>query len=214
VIKGSRPDVLGLNRSNQLIEVEIKVDLRDMQHDEQKDLRKKLMTDVGRSRPATANYLYYFVREDMVAAALSDLPEHCGVLSPHHGVKMQGTGLPVVAVHRKAVQIHDVKLDQTAVKKMVAQQASTLARFAVEIVYGKLMNDPSSKEAVKIGLSESVPSPGGISPPEAIFDEGDRTARKLSGYGLDPQWSNRKQQPTVQQRSSGPRVVAAKIVNS
>lgn len=214
VASSSRPDVLGLNRSNQLIEIEIKVDLRDMQHDEQKEMRKKLITDVGRTRPATANFLYYFVREDMVAAALSQLPEHCGVLSPHHGVKMHGTGLPVVAVHRKAVQIHDVKLDGAAIKNMIAQQASTMARLGVELVYEKLLNDQNNREAVVIGLSDDVPHPGSISPAEAILDAGDRTARKHSGFGLDQQWSSRKHQPTVQQRSSGPAAIKAKVVKS
>lgn len=210
----SRPDVLGLDRANQLIEIEIKVDLRDMQHDEQKEMRKKLITDVSRTRPATANFLYYFVREDMVAAALSELPEHCGVLSPHHGVKMHGTGLPVVAVHRKAVRIHDVKLDGAAVKKMVAQMASTLTRFGVELIYEKLMKDERNREAVVIGLSDDVPHPGSISPAEAIFDAGDRTARKQSGFGLEPQWSSRKHQPTEQRAASGPRAVTAKVVKS
>jgi hypothetical protein len=211
VAKDSRPDVLGLNRLNQLIEIEIKVDVRDMQGDNDKKLRRKLADDINRVKPSTANYLYYFIREDMVATAFSDLPEHVGILSPHHGIRMHGNGLPVVALHRKAVQIHDSRLGATDIKKMVTQQASTMSRLAVEFMLTKLMHDPENREAIKIGLREDVPTPESISPKEAIFDAGDRTARKIAEHGLDPQWRDRKFRVQAQVGSSGPQCVRARV---
>ena len=183
-----RPDVLGLLRNRQLVEVEIKVDLADMRHDASKRHRRLVVQDIQRPAPGTANYLYYLVPEEMVGPALEELPTHVGVISPNHAVRHGHTGMPTVALHRRAVQLHERRLSIRESLTMTAQMSGSMCSLSVELALVRLKCDQNVDFEPIVEASTKTPAPFSVTRPEAVFDHGERTGRMVDQHTLDLKW--------------------------
>jgi hypothetical protein len=183
-----RPDVLGMLRNRQLVEVEIKVDLADMRHDASKRHRRMVIQDIQRPAPGTANYLYYLVPEEMVGPALEELPAHVGVISPNHAVRHGHTGMPTIALHRRAVQLHERRLSIREALTLSSQMSASMCSLVVELALVRLKQDLNVEFEPIIEVSTKLPASFSMTRPEAVFDQGDRTGRVLGSHSLDAKW--------------------------
>jgi hypothetical protein len=184
----SRPDVLGMTRNRQLIEVEIKVDAADLRRDSSKDHRRAVAQDIQRRNPSSANHLYYIVPEEMVGIALDELPTHCGVISPNHGIRHGHTGFPTIAVHRKAVMLHERRLSVKDALVMAKQMSGSMCSMAIELSMARLKYDINVAFEPQVIASDKVPDPYSVTDPSAVFDNGNRTGRRIDPHSIDPKW--------------------------
>lgn len=189
----SRPDVLGMLRNRQLVEIEIKVDLADLRRDASKKHRRLVAQDIQRPAPGTANYVYFLVPEEMVGTALEETPTHCGVLSPNHGIRHGVTGMPTMAVHRKAIQLHERRLSLRETLLMTKHMSGAMCSLATELCLARLQYDSNIDFSLVVEASEKVPQPYTVTTPDSMFDNGKRTGRNVDQHTLDGRWRDSKQ---------------------
>lgn len=191
----ARPDVLGMTRNRQLIEIEIKVDLADLRRDSSKEHRRQAAYDIQRRNPSTPNYVYYMVPEEMVGVALEELPAHYGVISPNHAIKHGHTGMPTIALHRFAVQLHARRLTMREVVSMAKCMSGAMCSLSVELSIVRLKHDSNIVFDPQVVASDQVPKPFSVTDRSAVLDSGNRTGRKVDQHTLDLRWRQAKASP-------------------
>ncbi len=122
----NNPDVLGVNPSRFLIEVEVKVSISDFRADAKKG--KWSYREAPSQRQP--KFMYYMVPQDLVDKVTVELKPGFGLLTTsgrHNG----HTGLPELKVMVEAkAQANARRLDIHHIAKLVKHQSATLAHLA------------------------------------------------------------------------------------
>jgi hypothetical protein len=149
------PDVLGLNKARQLIEIEIKVDKADFDKDMKKKHRQKLIDELGKNYPRATNLLYYLVPPGLVNHVMATAPEFAGVLTPNSLDINPHSGFPRLTVLRKALRLHDQRLSIKNCIIMARDMSGTMA---------SLLRDDVKHTVKKKSLENQVVALGGVLP--------------------------------------------------
>lgn len=149
------PDVLGLNKSRQLVEIEIKIDKADFDKDMKKKHRQKLLTELEKFSPRATNMLYYLVPPGLVNHVMATAPEFAGVLTPNSVDINPHSGFPRLTVLRKALRLHDQKLSIKNCIVMARDMAGTMS---------SLLRDSVKNTVKQKNLEEQFVALGGVLP--------------------------------------------------
>jgi len=133
------PDVLGLDSSRRLIEIEIKVSKSDFLHDAEKPHRKTLLLRIMGKMTTAPQELWYLVPRWLAPVVLASGPEYAGVLVPSDAVFDTFSGFPSLEILRPALRLHSYKLPISQVFVMAKDMAGTLTSVLRD--YVKLMGD-------------------------------------------------------------------------
>ena len=148
-----RPDLLGVDKRRDLIEVEIKVSVADFKRDQKK--RKHLFRKHGWTTYVPA-FFYYVVPDELVEKVLPLLPEGAGLLAPLKGWKVNPkrmnpyNGLPDLHSVKPAVRDHEAKrMNAKAMIAMVRDQSGTLCSLAAAAARAEMaaVGAPSAEAA-------------------------------------------------------------------
>lgn len=196
----AKPDVLGLNKRRRLIEVEIKVSLSDMKNDLAKPHRMNTGWDIMKTSPTSPTRLYYFVPPRLVADALAILPAYTGVLSVHPYLRDSHSGFPAVALHRRAVALHDNKVSMRTAVDMARDLAGTMTSLLTEMVYilqhhpEHIHNGRLDFDAKRVHAAEKLPKPFTVTPPAAVLDDGSRSGKHVAKADVASVWRERQKE--------------------
>jgi hypothetical protein len=128
------PDVLGVNSTRRVVEVEIKRTFGDFVSNRKKDsmFRRKFLG-------IAPQLFYFFVPPELVAKVLPALQEGEGLLTLNGFSKY--SGLPAVEILKKATPTGAKPLKLKEIVRMVAHQTGTLTSALVKIAKAKLSED-------------------------------------------------------------------------
>lgn len=129
------PDVLGMDRSRRLIEIEIKVSKSDFLKDADKPHRRNLLLRIVGKMTTAPQELWYLVPRHLVSVVCEGAPEYAGVLCPSVTQFDPRSGLPLLEVCRPALRLHSLRLPIpqvfTMAKDMSASMVSVLRDYAM-----------------------------------------------------------------------------------
>lgn len=147
-----RPDILGLNKQRMTIEVEIKVDKQDFNHDFNKKHRSKLMDEKSllARRVNGPSQLYYLVPNKLVDHVMTHTPVWAGVLTVGDTTGVY-SGLPKLRVVRKATKIHNCRLGLRETVIMAKDMAGTITTVLRDNLKRSLKNKRLEDQVIALG---------------------------------------------------------------
>lgn len=145
------PDVLGLNKKRQLIEIEIKVDKADFDKDNKKKHRQRMLDELSKFQPRAVNYFYYLVPPKLVNHVMENVPEHAGVLTVNALEFDPYTGFPVLTVLKPALRLHDNRLSIKNTVVMARDMAGTMASLLRDDVKRNVKVSKMETQIVALG---------------------------------------------------------------
>lgn len=145
------PDVLGLNKSRHLVEIEIKIDKADFDKDMKKKHRQKLLAELEKFSPRATNMLYYLVPPGLVNHVMEHAPEFAGILTPNSIDINPHSGFPRLTVLRKAIRLHDNRLSIKNCVVMARDMAGTMSSLLRDAVKNTVKHKSLEEQFVAIG---------------------------------------------------------------
>lgn len=167
------PDVLGMDRSRRLIEVEIKVSKADFLKDADKPHRRNLLLRIVGRMTTAPQELWYLVPRHLVSVVCDGAPEYAGVLCPSLTQFDPRSGLPLLEICRPALRLHSMKLPIPQVFTMAKDMSASLVSVLRD--YAALAGTVSST-VLCVDQTESDP----------MLDYSHRSPRDVSAGAMSP----------------------------